>query len=374
MDRCLVKIAALVSGGVDSSVVLSLLAQEKKHDITAFYLKIWLEDELHFLGQCPWEEDLQFVRAVCEKLEIPLKIIPLQREYNERVVSYTIAELKAGRTPSPDIFCNQRVKFGAFLDYLDDTYDRVATGHYASTYERDGLVYLQQALDPVKDQTYFLSQLSQEQLRKCLFPLGPLVKQDVRKLAHEMDLPTKDRPDSQGICFLGKIKYNDFVKFHLGEKPGEIKEWESGKILGRHQGFWFHTHGQRKGLKLHGGPWFVVDKDCDKNIVFVSSSDLLADLARREFIATDVNWISGAPDASNLRVKLRHGPRMLNCTLKLRDGDVGEDGAAKPAATKNYDVLLEDSDSGLANGQFAVFYKDNTCLGAGMIQLLPVRY
>ena len=354
------KIAALVSGGVDSSVVLSMLAQEGKHEITAFYLKIWLEDELHFLGQCPWEEDLSYVRAVCEKLDIPLKVIPLQKEYNDRVVSYTISELKAGRTPSPDIFCNQRVKFGAFLDYIDDSFDRIATGHYASTYEENGQVFLRQGIDPVKDQTYFLSHLSQEQLRRCLFPLGPLPKARVREIAREMDLPTKDRPDSQGICFLGKIKYNDFVKFHLGEKSGEILEWESGKKLGQHHGFWFHTYGQRKGLKLHGGPWFVVDKDCEKNIVYVSHSDLLDNLARREFIATDVNWTSGAPESLHLRVKVRHGPRMVDCHLQ-------------PLSDGSYHVELTEADPGIANGQFAVFYDGDTCLGAGMIRLLPVR-
>jgi tRNA (5-methylaminomethyl-2-thiouridylate)-methyltransferase len=352
------KIAALVSGGVDSSVVLSLLARERQHEITAFYLKIWLEDELHFLGECPWEEDLRYVRAVCDQLGIPLKVIPLQHEYNDRVVSYTIAELKAGRTPSPDIFCNQRVKFGAFLDHIDSSFDRIATGHYASTFEDDGRVFLKQAVDPVKDQSYFLSHLSQEQLRRCLFPLGPVPKATVRQLAHDMNLPTKDRPDSQGICFLGKIKYNDFVKFHLGEQPGEIREWESNRVLGQHRGLWFHTYGQRKGLRLHGGPWFVVDKDIVQNVIYVSHRDLLEDVARREFFVTDVNWLSGEPDHFNLKVKLRHGPRMANCFL---DSDLHG----------GYQVRLETADVGLANGQFSVFYDKDTCLGSGMIRLMP---
>lgn len=212
----------------------------------------------------------------------------------------------------------------------------------------------------MKDQTYFLSHMSQSQMQKCLFPLGPLPKAEVRKLALSMNLPTKDRPDSQGICFLGKIKYNDFVKFHLGERSGEIQEWETGKVLGKHHGFWFHTYGQRKGLRLHGGPWFVVDKDCDKNIVYVSHLDLLQEVARREFIATDVNWISGAPEDLNLRVKLRHGPRMTNAKLQLLEHG-------------NYNVQIEEPDSGLAHGQFCVFYRDDVCLGAGMIRLLPVR-
>jgi tRNA-specific 2-thiouridylase len=173
-----------------------------------------------------------------------------------------------------------------------------------------------------------------------------------------MNLPTKDRPDSQGICFLGKIKYNDFVKFHLGEQPGDIREWESERVLGQHRGLWFHTYGQRKGLKLHGGPWFVVDKDMTNNVIYVSHRDLLEEIARREFFVTDVNWLSGEPKDFNLKVKLRHGPRMTNCKLE-------------PDAYGNYLVRLETADAGLANGQFAVFYYEDTCLGAGMIRLTP---
>ncbi|MCX6124115.1 MAG: tRNA 2-thiouridine(34) synthase MnmA [Proteobacteria bacterium] len=331
------KIAALVSGGVDSSVVLGLLAREGGHDITAFYLKIWLEDELHFLGECPWAEDLKYVRAVCDQLNIPLQVVSLQREYNERVVSYTLAELKAGRTPSPDIFCNQRIKFGAFFDHIDESYDRIATGHYASTYEQDNQVYLRQGVDPVKDQSYFLSHLSQEQLKKCLFPLGPLPKTAVRIMAQEMNLATKDRPDSQGICFLGKIKYND-----------------------KHQGFWFHTYGHRKGLRLHGGPWFVVDKDPERNIVYVSHMDLLAAYARTEYIAINIQWNSNEPVLSGLKVKVRHGPKQIPCHVTKISDD-------------SYHVKLSEPDVGLAHGQFSVFYGGDTCLGSGVISLLPLK-
>lgn len=352
-----IKIAALISGGVDSSVVLGMLARDGQHDVTAFYLKIWLEDELHFLGECPWEEDLRYVRSVCDQHNVPLKIIPLQKEYNDYVVSYTIEELKAGRTPSPDIFCNQRVKFGAFLNHIDESYDRIATGHYASTFEIEGRVYLRQAVDPVKDQSYFLSHLTQDQLRRCLFPLGHLTKAEVRGLAKNMDLATQNRPDSQGICFLGKIKYNDFVKFHLGEHPGEIREMESGKILGRHNGLWFHTYGQRKGLRLHGGPWFVVDKDMRDNILYVSHRDLLKKSARSEFFVTNVNWISGPPVTTRLKVKLRHGPRLNTCDLVSQGNGL-------------FKVLLDSPDPGLANGQFAVFYENDICLGTGMIKLV----
>ena len=226
------KIAVLVSGGVDSSVVLKLLKDEGKHELTAYYLQIWLEDELSFLGECPWEEDLSYVRQVCEQLDVPLKIVPLQKEYRERVVSYVIDELNNGRTPSPDILCNERVKFGAFFDAIDESYDKVASGHYAQVIEKEGHFELHRAPDPVKDQTYFLSSLRQDQLARALFPIGHLEKHEVRDLAESFDLPNKSRKDSQGICFLGKIKYSDFVKFHMGEKEGEVVELETGKVMG----------------------------------------------------------------------------------------------------------------------------------------------
>ena len=261
------KIAVLLSGGVDSSVALRLLKEEGKHELTAFYLKIWLEDELSFLGECPWEEDLEYVRAICDELEVPLKIVPLQKEYLDHVVSYVLAELKCGRTPSPDILCNERIKFGAFFDCIDSSFEKVASGHYAQVVEEDGAFYLKKAPDKVKDQTYFLSSLRQDQLGRALFPIGHLEKKEVRELAEKYDLPSKMRKDSQGICFLGKIKYKDFVKFHLGEKQGDMVDTESGKKMGTHNGMWFYTIGQRQGIGLHGGPWYVTGRDLDKNIV-----------------------------------------------------------------------------------------------------------
>jgi tRNA-specific 2-thiouridylase len=355
------KIAVLVSGGVDSSVVLGMLAREGKHELTAYYLKIWLEDELHFLGQCPWEEDLKYVRAVCDQFGVNLKVVSLQREYNELVVQYTISELKLGRTPSPDIFCNQRVKFGAFLKHIDQSYDRIATGHYASTIELDGVTYLKQGVDPIKDQTYFLSHLSQQQLRRCLFPLGAFLKSEVRALANEMNLATQHRPDSQGICFLGKIKFNEFVKFHLGTMSGPICEWETGKKLGTHEGYWFHTYGQRKGLRLHGGPWFVVDKNISTNTVFVTHKEALVERARSEFFIDGFNLLSGELGYDNMKVKVRHGPHKIAATVCP---------TFEKFANETYlRVTIDQPDSGLANGQIAVLYKDDICVGGGMIRL-----
>ena len=178
------KIAMLISGGVDRSVALHLL-KEQGHDITAYYLNFWLEDELAFLGDCPWQEDLEYVRQVCEQADVPLKVVSLQREYFDKVVSYTVNEVKHGRTPNPDVMCNNHIKFGLFFEKLDEEYDKVASGHYAQIEERDGHYFLKQSPDEVKDQTYFLAHLSQEQLSKIIFPIGQLEKSEVRVLAEE---------------------------------------------------------------------------------------------------------------------------------------------------------------------------------------------
>lgn len=349
------KIAVLLSGGVDSSMALHLLKQHGQHELTAFYLKIWLEEELAFLGDCPWEDDLKYARAVCEQLNVPLQVVPLQTEYQEKVVSHTIAELKAGRTPSPDILCNQWVKFGLFFDKIDATFDKIASGHYAQVEERDGLFYLKRSPDPVKDQTYFLSRLSQQQLRRILFPIGHLAKAQLRQKAHEFRLPTMDRPDSQGICFLGKIKYPEFVRFHLGEKTGDIIDIESGKKLATHKGVWFHTIGQRKGLGMGGGPWYVVKKDLDQNIVYVAHSENYLGHARNTFTAADLHWITAPPAKTDLQAKVRHGPRLEPCALQLLENN-------------RCHVTLAHTDQGIAPGQSAVFYEGEYCLGTGVIE------
>ena len=302
------KIAVLISGGVDSSLVLQIL-HDQGHDVTAFYLKIWLEDEFTYLGDCPWEEDLQYIQTLCDRLAVPLEIISSQREYWDTVIAYTIDEVKAGRTPNPDIMCNSFVKFGTFYQKIDDSFEKVASGHYAQTEEKDGKFYLKQAPDPIKDQSYFLSRLTQKQLSRCVFPIGHLQKSEVRDLAQQHNLPSKDRKDSQGLCFLGKIKFQDFIKENLGELPGDIIEYETGKVLGKHNGFYFHTIGQRKGLQLSGGPWFVVAKDSKKNQVFVSNQYHTEDKQRNTANISSLSWIPEKPkDFNNIEVKLRHGP------------------------------------------------------------------
>lgn len=355
------KIAVLVSGGVDSSVALRLL-KEQGHQITAFYLKIWLEDELAFMGTCPWQEDLSYVQKVCDQADVPLEVVSLQKEYWDHVVTYTIAEIKNGNTPNPDVLCNSRIKFGFFCDYLAQhahTFDKIASGHYAQVYDSNDITHLMCAPDSIKDQTYFLSYLKQEQLRRIIFPIGHLNKAQVREHARTFDLPNKDRKDSQGICFLGKISFRDFIAYHLGEQRGNLVEYESGKTVGEHKGFWFYTIGQRQGIGLAGGPWYVVAKEITTNTVFISRTYHDADKDRRHFVVGQCNWITGVkPTQTTCRIKLRHGPSFHDATLIYNADDTVQ-------------VTLAAQDQGIAPGQFCVFYDGTTCLGSGTVcQLL----
>lgn len=357
------KIAVLVSGGVDSSVALRLL-REQGHELHAFYLKIWLEEELAFLGECPWEEDLGYIRKICQDADVPLSIIPMQREYWDSVIHYAIDELKRGRTPNPDIYCNQRVKFGQFYNKIDDSFHKVATGHYARVQEREGVAYLHTAKDTWKDQTYFLSYLCQEQLRRALFPVGDYTKAEVRALAERYQLPNFQRKDSQGLCFLGTIRFRDFVKYHLGEKPGPFVQQETGQIVGTHRGYWFYTIGQRNGLGLSAGPWYVVRKNIDDNVIYISRNYDTVPQIRDRMLVSKFNWISGfvppQVEPFGCRAKIRHGEEYVETTVTMQSADTAL-------------VELQEPDQGLAPGQFCVFYRNDICLGSAMIdsQAIP---
>lgn len=351
------RVAALTSGGVDSSVGLARLVQDG-HDVHAFYLKVWLEDELEHLGECPWEEDLRYARAVAGQFGVPLTVIPLQRAYREGVVAYLLEELERGATPSPDLFCNSRIKFGAFADWVDAEipgrrFERVATGHYARRIEAADGVELHRAPDPVKDQTYFLSRISARQLERSLFPVGDLHKTEVRKLAAQLRLAPQDRRDSQGICFLGGVRYRDFVTAHLGDRPGPVVDEATGNEVGVHHGHWLFTIGQRRGLGLSGGPWFVSGKDPAANRVIVRRG---AGRPGSRFLFEDLHWVGGSsPSGSGrLHVRVRHGPELAAARVSWEANGRGE-------------VLLDEPDQGLAPGQFAVFYRGARCLGSGRI-------
>lgn len=355
-------VAVLLSGGVDSSVALRL-ALESGARPHPFYLKIWLDDELAHLGTCPWEEDIASAEAVCKQVGLTLTDVAFQKEYWEEVVAYTVDEARAGRTPNPDVMCNSRVKFGAFYERIGKNFDRVVSGHYARTKVNDGKAELWVSPDEIKDQTYFLAHLRQEQLGRVWFPVGDYSKVDVRKLAEQFELPNQNRPDSQGICFLGKVKFDDFLKHHLGERQGSLVEFESGNELGHHNGFWFFTVGQRRGVGLSGGPWYVVHKNVEKNVVYVSKDYNNVKKERNRFDFERPVWISGqwpiglsqVGNSMKMRVKTRHGPNYHECVTMRRGMDSGR-------------VELKERDKGLAAGQFAAFYDyEGRCLGSGII-------
>ncbi|NOY60149.1 MAG: tRNA 2-thiouridine(34) synthase MnmA [Calditrichaeota bacterium] len=353
------KIAVLVSGGVDSSVALALL-KKQGHDLTAFYLKVWMEEDFGF-GECPWQEDVEYVRKVSEHLGIKNEIVPMQREYWQRVIEYTLAELREGRTPNPDMMCNRLIKFGAFHEKYAKEYDRIASGHYAKLITDDvGRTHLMTNPDPVKDQTYFLSQMIYEQISRSLFPLGDMTKKQVRQIAENLSLPSSGRPDSQGICFLGKINFRDFLKKYVGEKNGPIIEKATGKNLGTHKGFWFYTIGQRSGLNLAGGPWFVIEKDTRENIIYVSHGYDPEDVYVDEIVLDQFNWINPLPDFAS-------GEMSARVRFKIRHSPVFYDGIVHKKSEKKYIIKPDEKIAAVAPGQFGVIYQNGECFGGGVI-------
>lgn len=352
------KIAALISGGVDSAVAVHRLV-EQGHDVTLFYIRIGLD--VSEGGGCSAEEDIEMCTAIAARYGLPLEIVSLHQEYWDNVMEYAIAAVKSGLTPNPDVMCNRMIKFGFFEERWGKNFDRTATGHYANTLEVDGITYLATAPDPVKDQTDFLARITYSQLTHLMFPIGDMPKSDVREVARRLKLPNAYRRDSQGICFLGKIDYNEFLRRHLGENPGDIVDIESGRRLGTHQGFWFHTIGQRKGLGLSGGPWYVVKKDVESNTVYVSRGyDTELQYGRRVHL-DEMHWISGNPwegiDAPvEIAFKNRHSPEFLT-------------GVLTPLGDGEYMVESDTKIQGIAPGQYGVIYSRDCrlCYGSGII-------
>ncbi|MEZ3551499.1 MAG: tRNA 2-thiouridine(34) synthase MnmA [Muribaculaceae bacterium] len=360
------KIAVLISGGVDSAVVVHKLFQEG-HDLHLFYIRIGMDNDE---GDCSAEEDIEMCTLIAHKYGLPLKIVSLHKEYWDHVMAYTLDTVAKGLTPHPDMMCNKLIKFGFFEQRWGKDFDKTATGHYASIKEKDGTLFLATAKDPVKDQTDFLAQISYDQLSHLMFPLGDLDKAEVREIAREANLPNASRKDSQGICFLGKIDYADFIARHLGEKPGPLIDIATGKKIGEHKGYWFYTIGQRKGLGMSGGPWFVVKKNIRDNVVYVSNGyDTKLQYGRR-IPLEEINWISGIPSSLNaegecsfdITFKTRHTPEFLSGKI-IKDSE-------------GIRIISESDVQGIAPGQFAIIYSpDKTlCLGSGMISAnIPKR-
>lgn len=352
------KIAVLVSGGVDSAVVVDKLYREG-HDLHLYYIRIGMDNGE---GDCSAEEDIELCTLIARKYNLPLEIVSLHEEYWDHVMAYTLRTVEKGLTPHPDMMCNKLIKFGFFEQRWGHDYDKVATGHYASIVEERGKYYLATAADPVKDQTDFLAQISYDQLNHLMFPLGEIPKEEVRRIAKEVELPNASRKDSQGICFLGKINYNDFIERHLGTRPGPVIDIATGKKIGTHKGYWFHTIGQRKGLGLSGGPWFVVRKNVRDNVVFVSHGYDTREQYGRLIPVEEMNWITEdilegkGDEAIRISFKTRHTP-------EFTDGFIRR--------SENGGVVIEaDSDvQGIAPGQFAIIYSPDRrlCLGSGMI-------
>jgi len=358
------RIAVLLSGGVDSSVVVYEFARLGLHP-DCFYIHIGPEEDQSGSGgkeewDCSSEEDLEMATAVAHKYGCRLEVVDCHREYWDRVTRYTMEKVKAGFTPNPDVMCNRLVKFGAFDEKRGQEYDLIATGHYAQTEWIDGMKWLTTSPDPVKDQTDFLAQIYDWQLRKALFPIGHYMKEEVREIAEREHLVNAKRKDSQGICFLGKISYNEYVRRYLGENPGDVIELETGRRIGEHKGLWFHTIGQRKGLGFGEGPWFVIKKDVPRNILYVSHGYDPQNAYKKDFMIHDLHLLTAPIDSERVTFKIRHTPDYHPAILEK----VGE---------KQYLVHSEHPIHGVAPGQFCVVYDQDhhRCFGSGEIGSQP---
>lgn len=352
-----------MSGGVDSSVT-ALLLKRQGYDVIGIFMKNW--DDTDELGYCTAEKDAEDVRRVCEQIGIPYYTVNFEKEYFDKVFTYFLDEYKRGRTPNPDVMCNREIKFGEFLNKaLDLGADYVATGHYARVIEENGQFKLLRGVDNNKDQTYFLNALNQEQLSKTMFPIGHLPKPEVRRIAEEAGLYTAKKKDSTGVCFIGERNFKEFLSHYLPAKSGDMVDIVTGEVKGRHDGLMYYTLGQRQGLGIGGSgtgePWFVAEKDLERNILYVVQGDQHPSMYSTGLIATDLNWISGAD----------HLPKEpLKCTAKFRyrQPDQGitlhfrEDGTAH--------VVFDQQQKAITPGQAVVFYDGETCLGGGIIDVV----
>jgi tRNA-specific 2-thiouridylase len=384
-----------LSGGVDSSVAAYLL-KEQGHDLIALFMVNWHERVGNITSACTWEEDALIAQMVAKKLGIPFHIVDLSVDYKKRVVDYMFAEYQAGRTPNPDVLCNREIKFDSFLDEaLKFDADFVATGHYCrkSEIEVNGqtIHQLLAGKDPNKDQSYFLCQLNQQQLSKAMFPVGELLKPDVRRIAREQNLPTAERKDSQGICFVGKVDLPTFLQQQLKPKVGNIieipasfmekkkqldiseenyrklcfpfpyKPW-NGEVIGEHHGAHFYTIGQRKGLNIggHKEPLFVLGTDVQRNIIYVGESQNHPGLLRKGlFVTTNVmHWIRTdlkmqPGEKREFDIRIRYRQPLEKGTIHLK-----EDGAY---------FIFEEEQRGITSGQFAAWYSGDELIGSGVI-------
>ena len=368
-----------MSGGVDSSVSAVLL-KEQGYNVVGVYMKNWSKDLPGM--KCPWAEDLADAKRVAVKLGIDFKVFDFEKDYKQKVVDYMLSEFKKGRTPNPDIMCNQEIKFKLFYEVArEQGADLIATGHYARVGwadtsseghpqllrgrseepredgrderpEEDCIVpTLLRAVDEDKDQTYFLYRISKEALAHTLFPIGDMKKPDVKKLAEEKGLKNAYKKESMGVCFVGDVGMKDFLREYIEEKPGEIREIETEKVLGFHDGAIFYTIGQRHGLNVGGGlPYYVVKKDLEKNIVYVSKNLNEKNLWTSEIELEDLLIRGELPKSGEIEIRIRHRAPLI------------------PAKFDEGKVILKEKITRPASGQSIVFYLGDTCLGGGIVK------
>lgn len=348
-----------MSGGVDSSVA-ALLLLEQGYAVEGLFMKNWEEDD--DTGHCAAAQDLADATAVCERLGIMLHRINFSYEYWERVFGLCLHEFRAGRTPNPDVLCNREIKFKAFLEHAQSLgAELVATGHYAGIEHGTEGRHLLKARDEAKDQSYFLYMLGQRQLASALFPLANYSKREVRALARHAGLVTHDKKDSTGLCFIGERRFSDFLARFLPAQPGDVVDTD-GRALGTHNGLMFYTLGQRQGLGIGGRrgrpetPWYVVDKDIDRNRLIVAQGHDHARLFSSELIAGQLHWVSGEPPATSLRcaAKIRYRQADQACSVQSAGGRLR--------------VLFDQPQRAATPGQSLVFYQGARCLGGGIIE------
>lgn len=379
MDRILTKhrqkVLVAMSGGVDSSVAAALLLKAG-YFVAGAYMKNFSPESWSGVVQpdCPWEQDVADAKAVCDKLGIEFQSFNFEREYREKVIDYFFNEYAIGRTPNPDVRCNKEIKFGLFLQKARELgFDYIATGHYARVkpfppLARGGIegeveYELLKGVDARKDQSYFLYTLTQEQLRQVLFPIGEYTKTEVRQLAREFGLPTADKKDSQGICFVGQVNLREFLKQRLPEKIGEIID-ASGQVIGRHRGAWYYTVGQRHGLGIGGQkPYYVAKKDVTRNTLTVATKEYHRLVYDTTAVLKNVHWISSQPRLPlSCKAKIRYQQPNQVCTIfSPSQREQGQDGGMR--------VVFEKAQFAIAPGQSIVFYKDDRVLGGGIINI-----
>ncbi len=357
----------MMSGGVDSSVAAAML-KEQGYEVTGIFMRCWSLEALDRMGLsrdlygCFWEDDLQDAQLVAKKLDIPFEVWDFQDEYKQRVVDYMIREYKNGRTPNPDVMCNGEIKFGIFYEQsLKRGVDYVATGHYARVFSKyrdcfdDGLA-IARGLDFNKDQSYFLWQVRREQIEKVLFPIGEFAtKAAVRQKAQELGLVTANKPDSQGLCFIGDTPLRELLLQTLGKREGEIICEEDGRVLGRHLGAFLYTIGQREKLGLSGGPWFVSQIDVNANEVFVTHQTKPKPLYKTELEANWCNWQQHSSE------------KKFECSAQIRYRQQAESCIVTILPRNKSKICFHRPVRAAASGQSIVFYNQEILLGGGVI-------